>query len=101
MFRLSRRMTQEQLAKESGMSRVFLSALERGLHAPNVVLLRRLARALNAPLALVLDEAEDPSPAPHTAVRAGRVKSAGCRIRSPGWLFGRRVIRLFSKRRSG
>jgi transcriptional regulator with XRE-family HTH domain len=44
------------------MSRVFLSALERGMHAPNVLVLRRLAEALQVPLAVLVDEAGNPSP---------------------------------------
>jgi XRE family aerobic/anaerobic benzoate catabolism transcriptional regulator len=62
VLRLHQRLSQEQLADAAGVSRVFLSGVERGLHAPNVLNLRRIALALNAPLALLVNEAADPSP---------------------------------------
>jgi len=71
LLRLDQRWSQERLADAAGVSRVFLSAVERGVHAPNVLVVYRLAAALKVPLAVVVDEAADPSPVfrdrPHAA----------------------------------
>jgi XRE family aerobic/anaerobic benzoate catabolism transcriptional regulator len=56
ILRLDQRWSQARLAGAAGVSRVFLSAVERGLHAPNVLVLRRLAEALQVPLAVLVDE---------------------------------------------
>ena len=62
VVRLDQGLSQEQLAETSGVSRQFVSQVERGSHAPNVVNLLRVAAALRVPLAVLLDEAADPSP---------------------------------------
>jgi transcriptional regulator with XRE-family HTH domain len=71
ILRLDQRWSQARLADAAGVSRVFLSAVERGVHPPNVLVLYRLAAALQVPLAVVVDEAADPSPVlrdrPHAA----------------------------------
>jgi transcriptional regulator with XRE-family HTH domain len=77
LLRLSQRLSQEQVADLAGMSRVVLSAVERGVHAPNILNLRRIAGALKAPLTLLVDEAEDPSPVPQVQARAAQLKSDG------------------------
>jgi transcriptional regulator with XRE-family HTH domain len=64
MLRLAQRLSQEQLAAMTGLSRPFVCQVERGNHAPNVLNLRRIAVALRVPLAVLVDEAADPSPAP-------------------------------------
>jgi transcriptional regulator with XRE-family HTH domain len=48
--RLAVRMSQQDLAAAAGLSRVFVSALERGRHGPNVLALRHLAGALGVAL---------------------------------------------------
>jgi transcriptional regulator with XRE-family HTH domain len=77
LLRLSQRRSQEQLADSAGVSRVFLSTVERGVHAPNIVNLRRIALALNVSLALLVDEADDPSPTLDVGARLGRVERGG------------------------
>jgi transcriptional regulator with XRE-family HTH domain len=50
LLRLTREMTQDQLAAASGMSRSFVSLIEHGTHGVDVVRLIRLATALDVPL---------------------------------------------------
>jgi transcriptional regulator with XRE-family HTH domain len=53
-------MTQPQLAQLAGMSRNFLSQIERGTHSLDVLRLRRLAHALSyRPSDLMPDSAPD------------------------------------------
>ena len=72
VVRLDRGLSQEQLAETSGLSPQFVCQLERGSHGANVVNLLRVAEALRVPLAVLLDEAADPSPVPE-----GRSESVG------------------------
>ena len=60
-LRLSRGMSQEQLALDAGMKRSYLSELERGLRNPSVRALGRLADALDVRPELLLQE-DDQSP---------------------------------------
>jgi transcriptional regulator with XRE-family HTH domain len=48
---VTREMSQEQLARTAGMSRNFVSSIERGAHGVDVVRLLRLAAALEVDLA--------------------------------------------------
>jgi transcriptional regulator with XRE-family HTH domain len=48
--RLTREMTQDELADATGISRSFVSSIERGSHGVDVVRLYRLAAALDVPL---------------------------------------------------
>ena len=50
LLRLTREMTQDQLAAAAGMSRSFVSLIEHGTHGVDVVRLLRLAAALDVPL---------------------------------------------------
>jgi HTH-type transcriptional regulator / antitoxin HipB len=50
LLRLTREMTQDQLAAAAGMSRSFVSLIEHGAHGVDVVRLLRLATALDVPL---------------------------------------------------
>jgi transcriptional regulator with XRE-family HTH domain len=50
ILRLTREMTQEELAAAAGMSRNFVSLLEHGAHGVDVVRLLRLAAALDVPI---------------------------------------------------
>ena len=55
ILRLTRELTQDELAAASGMSRSFISLLEKGAHGVDVVRLLRLAAALDVSLAELLD----------------------------------------------
>jgi len=54
ILRLTREMTQDDLAVAAGMSRSFVSLIEKGTHGVDVVRLLRLAAALDVPLAELL-----------------------------------------------
>jgi transcriptional regulator with XRE-family HTH domain len=56
ILRLTREMTQEELAARAGMSRNFVSLLEHGAHGVDVVRLLRLAEALDVSLVELLEE---------------------------------------------
>ena len=56
ILRLTRELTQEELATAAGMSRSFVSLIEHGSHGIDVVRLIRLAAALDIPLAELLGE---------------------------------------------
>jgi transcriptional regulator with XRE-family HTH domain len=51
ILRLTRELTQDELAAAAGMSRSFVSLIEKGTHGVDVVRLLRLAAALDVPLA--------------------------------------------------
>ena len=55
LLRLVRELTQDELAGAAGMSRSFLSLIEKGSHGVDVVRLLRLAEALNVSLPELLD----------------------------------------------
>lgn len=57
-YRLAQSLTQEQLAWSIGMSRVFISELERGLREPSLGTILRLAHALKISAALMIAEVE-------------------------------------------
>jgi transcriptional regulator with XRE-family HTH domain len=60
ILRLTREMSQEQLATASHMSRNFVSSIERGAHGVDVVRLLRVSRALKVGIeAIVAEEKED------------------------------------------
>lgn len=48
--------SQSRLARESKVSQTFISELEAGKWTPNISILRKLANALEVPLAVLLDE---------------------------------------------
>ena len=56
VLRAGRRLSQEHLATACGLSRVAVSNLETGAHAPNILTLRRLATALDVSLTTFVDE---------------------------------------------
>ena len=51
ILRLTKELTQDELAVAAGMSRSFVSLIEKGTHGVDVVRLLRLAAALDVPLA--------------------------------------------------
>jgi len=48
--RIARELSQEKLADLSGIHRTYLSSLERGKRNATILVLARIARALNVPL---------------------------------------------------
>jgi transcriptional regulator with XRE-family HTH domain len=56
LVRVDRELSQEQLARAAGMSRNFVSSVERGAHGVDVVRLACLARALGIEIAALLPE---------------------------------------------
>lgn len=56
LLRLTRELTQDELAAATGMSRSFNSLIEHGGRGIDVVRLLRLAAALDAPLAELLGD---------------------------------------------
>jgi transcriptional regulator with XRE-family HTH domain len=64
LFRLTREMTQDELASASGMSRSFVSLIEHGTHGVDVVRLLRLAAALEVSLGELLGTTTPDPPPP-------------------------------------
>jgi transcriptional regulator with XRE-family HTH domain len=60
IMRLTRELTQDELAAAAGMSRSFVSLIEKGTHGVDVVRLLRLAAALDVPLAELIGAATPP-----------------------------------------
>jgi transcriptional regulator with XRE-family HTH domain len=56
LLRVDRELSQEQLARAAGMSRNFVSSIERGAHGVDVVRLLRLASALDVDIAVLVSE---------------------------------------------
>lgn len=50
--------SQEQLAKMSGLDRSFISLVERGIQSPNVVVLLKVAEVLGVPAADLIAKTE-------------------------------------------
>lgn len=55
LLRLVRELSQDELARAAGMSRSFVSLIEKGSHGVNVIRLLRLADALAVSLPELLD----------------------------------------------
>lgn len=60
LTRMHLRMTQEQLAELSGLSRSFVSVFEHGGHGIQVVSLRRVAASLGVSFSALLHDPTDP-----------------------------------------
>jgi transcriptional regulator with XRE-family HTH domain len=54
-LRGARSLTQEQLAKRSGVSHGYLARLEVGMHDPSLSALAKLAKALGVPVTTLLE----------------------------------------------
>jgi transcriptional regulator with XRE-family HTH domain len=61
-YRKAKRLTQEQLAWSTGMSRVYISDIERGLREPGLGTMLKLARALEVPAWEMMREVEGEIP---------------------------------------
>ena len=59
--------SQEALAFEAGLHRTYISGVERGIRNPTVLVLERIAKALEVPVARLLEEAATPSRKPAKA----------------------------------
>ena len=79
--RITVELSQEQLARAAGMSRNFVSSIERGVHGADVVRVVRLAAALG----VTLNELVPPIPA---AMIAEQPVSQAARPRPPPWFGG-------------
>ena len=55
-YRKERGLSQEGLALECGVHRTYVSGVERGIRNPTVVVLERIATALDVPPSRLLDE---------------------------------------------
>ena len=56
--RIENGLTQEMLARNAGVDRVFLSGLERGRHSPSVEILFRLANGCGVPASVLVQRVE-------------------------------------------
>ena len=57
-FRTRRKLSQEQLAFESGLDRTYISGVELGVRNPTIEVIQKLAVALEAKASKLLAEAE-------------------------------------------
>jgi transcriptional regulator with XRE-family HTH domain len=57
-LRAARELTQEDFATDSGLDRGYISGLERGVRNPSVLVLERIAKALDGDVAELLDAAK-------------------------------------------
>jgi transcriptional regulator with XRE-family HTH domain len=55
-YRKERGLSQEELAFQCGLHRTYVSGMERGVRNPTVLVLERVARALEIPSARLLEE---------------------------------------------
>lgn len=58
LLRVARTLSQDELARLSGVSRVTLGLIERGEHAASLLAYRKLARALDRDLGELVGEGE-------------------------------------------
>ncbi len=82
-LRLGREMSQEALAFEADIALNYLSGIERGLRNPTVLVIDRLAKALDVPLALLVVATQERGPLPRN-LRPGPRSAVRKTRRSPG-----------------
>ncbi len=54
-FRLEKDLSQEELAHEADSNRTYISDVERGTRNPSIVVVERIAKALDKPIGDLLD----------------------------------------------
>lgn len=54
-MRAERKLTQEDFANDSGFDRAYVSGVERGVRNPSILVLKRIADALDVDVADLLD----------------------------------------------
>jgi transcriptional regulator with XRE-family HTH domain len=57
-LRQTARLSQEELAERAAIHRTYVSQIERGLKSPTIVMLLKLARALNTPPSKIVRQLE-------------------------------------------
>lgn len=72
-LRVSRELPQDALAVDAAIDRAHVSRIERGIENPTVVVLDRLAKALDAPVTEFFKTPKRGAPAP-TPLKRGRKK---------------------------
>lgn len=82
-LRLARGVSQEQLANDSGVDRAYMSALERATRNPGVLVLEKIAKALDAPIAALFEPPQRGASSPKPLPRGRHANSATPRIRPP------------------
>ena len=60
LLRTARRLSQQQLADRAGLTRNYVSAIERGTQTIDLIRLHQLADALNVPLPALVSDDLDP-----------------------------------------
>ena len=55
-FRREREVSQEKLAFDCGLHRTYISGVERGIRNPTVIVLERIATALEVPASKLLED---------------------------------------------
>ena len=73
-LRLTRRLSQEELAFRAQIDRTYMSSIERGEANPTLVVLDRLARALRIPLTELVEFDRSHRPAPANLRRGRRLR---------------------------
>lgn len=80
-LRLAKRLPQEGVALAADIDRTYMSAIERGIANPSVVLLGRLAKVLKVTLGDLVAPVADKEPAPKNLPRGRNVHHRGKRGR--------------------
>jgi len=81
-LRIARDLSQEALAFEAEIALNYLSGIERGKRNPSILIVNRLARALNVPLALLVVAASERETLPKNLRPGPRRKQAARKARS-------------------
>ena len=58
-LRVAKRISQEALGERAGIHRTYVSQLERGMKSPTIVILQRIAKALEIQASEILKRMED------------------------------------------